>query len=169
MDEALSRQVEEFLYLEAELLDERKLREWLELLTDDMRYWMPIRHNTLERPQETVDELAKPGDGFYFDDDKKSLTLRVERFYSKSAWSELPPSRTRHMITNIRIKRVDGAELEVVSNFLVYRTRLETDKDMFVGARQDVLRRAGGSFLLARRTILLDQAVLDAKNISIFL
>jgi biphenyl 2,3-dioxygenase beta subunit len=165
----LRRSVEEFLYLEAELLDERRLRAWLELLTDDVRYWMPIRHNPLERPDDIREELAQPGEGFYFDDDKKSLALRVERFYTKSAWSELPPSRTRHLITNIRIKRDDGAELEVHSNFLVYRTRLETDKDMFVGARQDVLRRISGSFRIARRTILLDQAVLDAKNISVFL
>jgi 3-phenylpropionate/cinnamic acid dioxygenase small subunit len=169
MDNELHRQVEEFLYLEAELLDERKLRQWLELLTEDVRYWMPIRHNPMERPQDTAEELARPGEGFYFDDDKKSLALRVERFYSKSAWSELPPSRTRHLVTNVRIKRDDGAELEVHSNFLVYRTRLETDKDIFVGARQDVLRRVNGGFRIARRTILLDQAVLDAKNISIFL
>jgi biphenyl 2,3-dioxygenase beta subunit len=169
MDATLQRQVEDFLYLEAELLDERKLRQWLELLTDDVRYWMPIRHNPLDRPAETAEELAQPGEGFYFDDDKKSLTLRVERFYSKSAWSELPPSRTRHLVTNVRIKRDDGTELEVHSNFLVYRTRLETDKDMFVGARQDVLRRVDGGFRIVRRTILLDQAVLDAKNISVFL
>ena len=90
MNNELRREVEDFLYLEAELLDERKLREWLELLADDVRYWMPIRHNTLERPQEIVEELSKPGEAYYFDDNKKSLSLRVERVYSKSAWSELP-------------------------------------------------------------------------------
>jgi biphenyl 2,3-dioxygenase beta subunit len=169
MDNELRCQVEEFLYLEAELLDERKLREWLDLLTDDVRYWMPIRHNTLERPQEIAEELSKPGEDYYFDDDKKSLSLRAERVYSKSAWSELPPSRTRHLITNVRVKKDDGRELEVHSNFLVYRTRMETDKDMFVGTRQDILRRVNGGFKIARRTIVLDQAVLDAKNISVFL
>src|SRR5919106_2852765 len=127
MDNELRHSVEDFLYLEAELLDERKLREWLELLTDDVRYWMPIRHNALERPGEIAEELSKPGEGFYFDDDKKSLGLRVERIYSKSAWSELPPSRTRHLISNVRVKKDNGAELEVHSNFLVYRTRMETD------------------------------------------
>ncbi|HEX2227768.1 MAG TPA: aromatic-ring-hydroxylating dioxygenase subunit beta [Candidatus Binatia bacterium] len=161
--------VEDFLYFEAELLDERKLREWLELFTDDARYWMPIRHNTLERPQEISDELSKPGEGYYFDDNKENLRLRVERVYSKSAWSELPPSRTRHLITNARLKKDNGTELEVHSNFLVYRTRMETDKDLFVGTRQDILRRVNGSFKIARRTIILDQAVLDAKNISVFL
>ena len=169
MDNDLRREVEDFLYLEAELLDERKLREWLDLLTDDVRYWMPIRHNTLGRPEEITEELAKPGEGYYFDDDKKSLRLRVERVYSKSAWSELPPSRTRHLITNIRIKNVDGNEIAVQSNFLVYRTRMESDQDIFVGTRQDIMRRINGTFKIARRTIILDQAVLDAKNISVFL
>ena len=46
---------------------------------------------------------------------------------------------------------------------------MESDKDIFVGARQDLLRRSGESFKIARRTIILDQAVLDAKNISVFL
>jgi 3-phenylpropionate/cinnamic acid dioxygenase small subunit len=169
MDSELRRQVEDFFYLEAELLDDRKLREWLELLTDDVRYWMPIRHNTSERPQEIAEELSKPGEGYYFDDNKQNLALRVERVYSKSAWAELPPSRTRHLISNVRIKKDNGTEIEVHSNFLVYRTRMETDKDMFVGTRQDILRRINGSFKIAKRTIVLDQAVLDAKNISVFL
>lgn len=169
MDNDLHREVEDFYYLEAELLDERKLRVWLDLLADDLRYWMPIRHNTFGRPKEIAEELSRPGEGSYFDDDKQSLRLRVERVYSKSAWSELPPSRTRHLITNIRVKNESNNEIEVHSNFLVYRTRLESDQDLFVGARQDILRRTKGSFKIARRTIILDQAVLDAKNISVFL
>ena len=169
MDSELRHQVEDFLYFEAELLDNRKLREWLGLLTDDIRYWMPIRDNPLDRPENITDELAKPGEGFYFDDDIKSLRIRVERVYAKTAWAEMPPSRTRHLISNIRIKKDAGAEIEVHSNFLVYRTRMETDQDLFVGTRQDLLRRIGGAFKIARRTIILDQAVLSAKNISVFL
>jgi 3-phenylpropionate/cinnamic acid dioxygenase small subunit len=169
MDNDVRHQVEDFFYLEAELLDERKLREWLELLTDDVRYWKPIRHNPAERPDEIAQELSKPGDGYYFDDNKESLRLRVERVYSRTAWSEIPPSRTRHLVSNVRVKKDDGTEIEVHSNFLVYRTRMESDKDLFVGTRQDILRRVDGGFKIARRTIVLDQAVLDAKNISVFL
>lgn len=169
MDSELRRQVEDFLYLEAELLDDRKLREWLDLFTDDARYWMPLRHNPFERPADLTEELSKPGEGYYFDDDKKSLKIRVERVYAKNAWAEMPPSRTRHFVSNVRVKRDDGSELEVHSNFLVYRTRMETDQDMFVGERQDLLRRVNGSFKIARRTIILDQAVLAAKNISVFI
>ena len=165
----LRQRVEDFYYLEAELLDERKLREWFILLADDIRYWMPIRHNPLERPENISEELSKPGESYYFDDDIKSLKIRVERAYSKIAWAEVPPSRTRHLITNVRIKKDDGNEIAAHSNFLVYRTRMESDKDLFVGARQDILRRVGDTFQIARRTIILDQAVLDAKNISVFL
>jgi len=169
MADGLRQKIEEFYYLEAELLDERKLREWFALLADDIRYWMPIRHNLLARPENVSEELSKPGEGYYFDDDKNALKIRVERAYSKIAWAEVPPSRTRHLITNVRIKKDDGNEIASNSNFLVYRTRMESDKDLFVGERQDILRRVGASFEIARRTIILDQAVLDAKNISVFL
>jgi 3-phenylpropionate/cinnamic acid dioxygenase small subunit len=169
MDNELRHRIEDFLYHEAEVLDDRKLREWLDLLTDDVRYWMPIRYNPLNRPNEVSEELAKPGEGYYFDDDKKSLRIRVERVYSKNAWAEMPPSRTRHLISNVRIKKDDGSEIEVQCNFLVYRTRMETDQDIFVGTRKDTLRRVDGEFKIAKRTIILDQAVLSAKNISVFL
>ena len=169
MDSELRHRVEDFLFLEAELLDDRKLREWLDLLTDDVRYWMPLRHKLLERPEDLSDELAKPGEGYYFNDDKKSLRIRVERLYAKNAWAEMPPSRTRHLISNIRIKKDDGLEISVHSNFIVYRTRMEADQDIFVGTRQDLLRRVDGALKIVKRTIILDQAVLSAKNISVFL
>lgn len=169
MADPLRCQVEEFYYAEAELLDNRQFREWLQMLADDIRYWMPMRHNPLERPHDLQEELASPGEGFYFDDDKASLRIRVERVYAKNAWAEMPPSRTRHLISNVRIKKNDGSTIGVHANFLVYRTRLETDQDIFVGERQDLLRRVNGSFQIARRTIILDQAVLAAKNISVFL
>jgi 3-phenylpropionate/cinnamic acid dioxygenase small subunit len=168
MADDLRRDIEDFYYREAELLDDRKLREWFALLADDIRYWMPIRHNPLERPENPADELAKPGEGYYFDDDKESLRIRVERVYARNAWAEMPPSRTRHLITNVRVKKDDGRAVEVHANFLVYRTRMETDQDLFVGVRHDLLRRDDGGFKIARRTIILDQAVLRAKNISIF-
>jgi 3-phenylpropionate/cinnamic acid dioxygenase small subunit len=169
MADDLRRDIEDFYYREAELLDDRKLREWFALLADDIRYWMPIRHNPLERPENPADELAKPGEGYYFDDDKESLRIRVERVYARNAWAEMPPSRTRHLITNVRVKKDDGRAVEVHANFLVYRTRMEADQDLFVGVRHDLLRRDRGGFKIARRTIILDQAVLSAKNISIFL
>ncbi len=169
MDSELRQRIEDFYYLEADLLDDRKLREWLDLLADDIHYWMPIRDNPLHRPKELAEELSRPGEGYYFDDSKKTLKIRVERVYAGNAWAEVPPSRTRHFISNVRIKNDNGTEIQVESNFLAYRTRMETDQDLFVGTRKDILRRVNGGFKIARRTIILDQAVLSAKNISIFL
>jgi 3-phenylpropionate/cinnamic acid dioxygenase small subunit len=169
MNHELRHAVEDFFYFEAELLDDRRLREWLALLADDVHYWMPIRQNLLERPADVNDELSKPGEAYYFNDSKQTLNIRVERFYAKNAWAEMPPSRTRHLISNIRIKQDSGLEIEVHSNFLCYRTRMEKDQDIFVGTRHDLLRKASSSFKIARRMIILDQATLAAKNISVFL
>ena len=169
MDGELRHQIEDFLYLEAELLDERRLREWLELFTEDAHYWMPVRHNPLERPAELFEELSKPGESYYFNDSKETLRIRVERVYARTAWAEMPPSRTRRLISNVRIKQEGGGDIEAHSNFIVYRTRMEKDEDFFVGTRKDILRRVNGDFKIAQRTIILDQAILGAKNISIFL
>jgi len=133
MADSLRCEVEDFYYAEAELLDNRQFREWFTLLADDIRYWMPIRHNPLERSSDIKGELSKAGEGFYFDDDKASLRIRVERVYARNAWAEMPPSRTRHLVTNVRIKNDDGSAVEVHANFIVYRTRMETDQDLFVG------------------------------------
>lgn len=169
MNHALRHAIEDFFYFEAELLDDRRLRDWLDLLTDDVHYWMPVRHNPLERSADLNAELSKPGEVYYFNDTKNTLNARVERVYAKTAWAEMPPSRTRHLVSNIRVKKDSGSEIEVQSNFLCYRTRMERDQDLFVGTRHDLLRRADDKFRIARRKIILDQANLAAKNISIFL
>lgn len=168
MAECLQHAVEAFLYQEAALLDERRYREWVALFADDVRYWMPVRENALTGPGAVADELAPRGGNAYFDDDKPALRTRVERLYTGSAWAEIPPSRTRHLISNVRVTADDGATLEVHSSFLVYRSRLEHDRDLFVGGRVDRLRRVGEGFQIAQRTIVLDQAILAAKNLSIF-
>lgn len=168
MNLELRCEIEDFLFHEADLLDDRRFEEWLDLLTDDIRYWMPVRFNPQGKgPIEA--ELATPDGNYYFDDTRETLAIRVERLGLDNAWAEQPPSRTRHLITNIRIRDVQDSELDVHSNFLTYRTRLERDKDMFVGKRLDRIRRVDGRLKLARRTIILDEATLGAKNISIFL
>src|SRR5712671_3667143 len=98
MREGTIREVEQFLYRETRLLDERRFHEWLELFTDDVRYWMAGGRN----------RYPKTG----------------------KAWAEDPPSRTRHLLTNIEVEPGDAAsELEVYSNFTVYRSRSETEQD----------------------------------------
>ncbi|MBH0779838.1 3-phenylpropionate/cinnamic acid dioxygenase subunit beta [Nocardia bovistercoris] len=167
-------EVEQFYYLEAELLDDGRFTDWLDLLADDLEYWMPTRTNRLRRQQALA--IAARGDAAYYDETKESLAWRIRRFDSGMAWAEDPPSRTRHLVTNVAVHHVDPAEhpefgaedLVVRSAFLVYRNRLEREENVFAGGRTDILRPAGASFLLARRTILLDQNILQAKNISTF-
>jgi 3-phenylpropionate/cinnamic acid dioxygenase small subunit len=103
------------------------------------------------------------------DETLDSLTRRVVCLETGMAWAEDPPSRTRHLVTNVEVE--PGAapdELAVASNFIVYKNRAETEQDLFVGVRRDVLRRVDGALKVARRKIILDQSVLLAKNVAIF-
>jgi 3-phenylpropionate/cinnamic acid dioxygenase small subunit len=164
--------VEQFLYREARLLDDRRFREWLLLLTDDIDYSMPTRFNRLREGPNEQWEIEKELDELcFFEETKQSLTARVERFYTGMAWAEEPPSRTRHLITNIEVLDSDtDDEVLVFSSFLTYRSRLEGlagDEDFFVGRREDVLRRVDGEWKLARRRIITDAVVINAQNLSI--
>jgi 3-phenylpropionate/cinnamic acid dioxygenase small subunit len=161
---ALRFDAEEFLYHEAEMLDDRRLDEWLDLLTDDIHYWMPIRRTT--QAKETHLEFTKPGGVAFFDDDKSILTMRVQRLSVGRAWAEDPPSRTRHLITNVRVADINGDELTVHCNFQLYRTRLNSEEDSWTGRRVDVLRRINGELKLSKRHIFLDQTVILSQNLS---
>lgn len=164
-------EVEQFLYAEAQLLDEWRYREWFDLMADDLRYRAPLRKNRLRR-QRLEDEVADRGTEMaLFDDDKESLDVRVMQRETGKFWAEDPPSRTRHLISNVRVVLTadsDTGEYEVRSNFIVYRNRLETEVDIWAGERFDLLRRHGDSFKIARRTVLLDQNVVLSKNLSVF-
>ena len=93
----------------------------------------------------------------------------MARLATGMAWSEVPPSRTRHLVTNVQVEPgASESELRVRSYFMVYRTQLEHSQDVFVGERDDMLRKVGGAWKIARRTIVLDQAVLQSPNLSIF-
>ncbi|QXJ22608.1 aromatic-ring-hydroxylating dioxygenase subunit beta [Actinomadura graeca] len=175
----LQYRVEQFLYREAQLLDGWLWDEWAELFAEDVRYWMPLRKNRLRR-QRTADEAPQGIEIALIDDDHTALRTRVDQMKSGQHWAEDPPSRCRHLVTNVRVtpaggeRAGDGADgarsagLRVRSNFIVYRNRLETEVDIWAGERQDVLRPAGDSFRIAARTILLDQNVVLSKNLSVF-
>jgi 3-phenylpropionate/cinnamic acid dioxygenase small subunit len=160
-------EVEEFLYHEAELLDERRYEEWLELFTEDTHYWMPMRRNV---PADEPDrEFTREGtDVNWFDEGKDTLTRRVKQIRTGVHWAEQPPSRTCHMVSNVQILEARPEEVAVKSRFLLYRNRVETETDFLVGKREDLLRREGGLLRIARRKIILDQNVLLAKNLTVF-
>jgi 3-phenylpropionate/cinnamic acid dioxygenase small subunit len=160
----LQYEVEQFLYAEAALLDARRYRDWLGLLAEDIHYWMPIRRTVTTSDIER--EFTKPGDMAFFDDDLELLEMRVKKLEAGSAWSEDPPSRSRHFVSNVRITAVDGDEITVELAFHLYRTRLNTEVDSWVGRREDVLRRQDDSFRLVRRHIFLDQTLIRSTNMS---
>ncbi len=164
--QALWLELMQFYIREAWLLDERKYKEWLDLFTDDVLYFMPRRKNVPRR--ELHRELTPLGDLAILEEDKRNLEMRVARLDTGMAWAEDPPSRTRHMIGNIELAGEPGPELTVYSNFIVYRSRAESEEDFYVGARQDLLRRVDGALKIASRKMTLDQNVLSAKNVSIF-
>ena len=179
MKEETLREVEQFLYREARLLDNRRFSEWLELFSDDVRYWMPTRSNRyplnskaisiLDASRYEEEEISGEDELAFMEETKKTLQMRVARLDTGMAWAEDPPSRTRHIITNIEVEQTDVPDqLQVYSNFLMYRNRGERDEDFYVGSREDVLRREAGKLRICYRKIVLDQNVLLAKNISNF-
>ncbi len=168
----LERDVANFLYHEAEVLDERRYEEWLDLLTEDIRYWMPIRRNVklgdLDR------EFTREGqDVNWFDEGKDTLIRRVQQILTGVHWAEEPLSRLCHMVSNVQLMGaepsvVDPARVTVKSRFLIYRNRVETETDILVGKREDILRRVDGGWKVCRRKIVLDQNVLLTKNLTFF-
>lgn len=163
---ALRLEVETFYYDEAALLDARRFRDWLDLLAEDIHYWMPVRRTKISAQLDS--EFSKIGDMAFFDDDKKMLEMRVRRLETGYAWAEEPPSRTRHLVTNVRIVGVEGERITAESNFHLHRTRLNSDESNWLGLRRDELRREGGTLRIARRHIFLEQTVLLAPNLSNF-
>lgn len=167
----LQHTVEQFFYAEAELLDDHRYLDWITLWTEDCRYWMPVRVTKTIRERKT--EVAGPGMGSLADDDYGRLRGRVRRITSGQQWSEEPQSRTRHLLTNIRVTERGDGEIATRTNFYVYRSRLERHQDWFVGERFDVLRPAESDFpypyKIANRKIVLEQTTVLSPSISIFL
>ncbi len=163
----LQQQVEQFLFAEARLLDERRYRDWYALLAEDLRYVMPLRFNTLARERDH--ELSNDHESAWFDETRASIDVRLKRLETGMAWAEEPPSRVRHLISNVSIEDA-GEPLGVRSYFHVYRSRLERQVDQFTGERTDELRRADTAlgWQLVSRRIVLDQSTLLSNNLSLF-
>lgn len=155
-------QVEQFLYREAMLLDARRFDEWLGLFSVDTTYRAPVRVTR----EDTGD--AGVGDLCFFDDGYGELELRVQGLQVRSAWAEIPPSRSRRTISNVIVEPREDGDLLVHSNFLVYRSRLETVEHFFSGRREDVLRPRGeGDFQIRERLILFDNVAFQSDNLSL--
>lgn len=157
--------VHDFLDEEAELLDDRRFEEWLELFTDDLVYQAPVRITAKNGHREVIDEIS------HFDETKMSLGLRVRRLGTDVAWAEDPPSVTRRFVTNVKVGRGESSnEVTARTYLLLYRARGDRGThDLLSCVRHDVLRVVPDTFRIARRRVVLDQAVLGTKNLAVFL
>ena len=168
----LTQEIAEFLYAEAELLDERHYDDWLALLADDIRYWMPMRRNV--KYGDTTREFTREHEDIsWFDEGKETLTRRVRQIQTGIHWAEEPQSRIAHLVSNVQLLEATPSvnapqEVTTKCRFLIYRNRVETETDILVGKREDTLRRAGEGWQIARRKIILDQNVLLTKNLTFF-
>jgi 3-phenylpropionate/cinnamic acid dioxygenase small subunit len=158
---------EDFLVAEAALLDDRKFDEWLQLFADDLEYIVPVRTIRRRGNGSDIDWESR-----HFDDNKASMSLRVRRLTETDvAWAEDPPSFTRRMVTNFRYEPGPGdTELTVKTNLMLFRSRgTSGNHDLIAGERTDVLRLVEGQLKIAKRHVVLDQAMLGTKNLGVFL
>ncbi len=168
VDAETERSVQRFLFAEARTLDREAYSEWLDgFLDEDVHVWMPDMET---RNRSDGRGTFKYGDSAYFDDTMAELKVRVARYAEPSAWADNPATRHLHQITNIEAFETDDPKLVAVhSAFTNVRNRNETDQDIIHGRREDVLRRHGDGFKLARRRIFIVQNVLLSKNLNTFL
>lgn len=156
VDPYLQHEVEQFLFREADLLDTRRFDDWLALFAEDATYLSPIV------PVQQVPRAVPENEGFSIFNEKKSfLELRIKRLATRFAHAEQPPSRTRHLLSNVRVATDDAVGTIVADvNFIVFQSRLEDTEAFFVGARQDTLVRESGQLRIRRRRIVFDQRTL---------
>lgn len=161
-------EVEQTLYREARLLDDERLEEWLEMLTEDIHYYMPTAEARYRADKTDVThDLSRMA---WFNDDLEMLMIRVGRLLTGTAWAEDPPTRYAHLVTNIEVEYTDKPdEYRVYSNVFAYRNRNEKDEDVLVVRREDVWRRNGATLQLAKRFIKPTWNVLLSKNLNLFL
>lgn len=170
-DIQLLADIQTWLYREADLLDYRDYDTWLTLLHEDVRYFVPIVRNV---PRTGVNEFTAEGkDLAWMDEGIVTITKRVNQIKTNIHWAEEPPSRVSHLVTNSWIVDVEGEpgarRVTVSSRVFVYQNRIDDEVNNFVGKRKDVLVESDGSWLLLHRTVHLDQSVMLAKALTVFL
>ena len=153
-------QVEDFLYEEAALLDEWRLDEWLALFTDDATYSVPSTDLPDAEPDDTL---------FLIADDAARLRSRVEQLLGKTSWSESPHSRTRRLIGNVRIRKVEGDLVFATANFVVHRLRTNQHAT-YVGRYEYTFDCRGERMRIRDRRAILDlESLRDVGKVSFIL
>jgi 3-phenylpropionate/cinnamic acid dioxygenase small subunit len=157
------REVEQFLYYEADLLDRFALEEWFGLLTEDFSIRAPIRSYT--HPGTEHPEFSE--DGYYIKNGHTMVRERVTRLKKEYAWAENPRSRVRHVLGNVYVTETDEG-YDVINNQHVYRSKGDTaDNDTISAQRETTLRDTDDGFRIADRTVYLDDSIVSTDNITL--
>src|SRR5215831_12570100 len=137
MSDLTLAQLQEFIEREADLLDEQRFDEWLELFADDGVYWVPARPGQ-ESPLTHVS---------LFYDDKPTLRIRVERLKHPKIHSQTPRSKTVRVLSNFRLlPPADGAsEHCVTSKFVMLEDRPGVERRLFGGRYTHRIRADGAA------------------------
>jgi 3-phenylpropionate/cinnamic acid dioxygenase small subunit len=133
-------QVQQFLFREARLLDERRLQEWLALYADDAEYWVPYAWGQ-ERPQDHVS---------LFYETKSLLGMRVDRLERELSPLDSPMARVNHYLTNVTVE--EGAGLTARAQLLFVEHRRDEQR-WFAGRSSWRLRPRGDDFLIAAKRV----------------
>jgi p-cumate 2,3-dioxygenase beta subunit len=139
--------VQNFLFEECALIDAWQLDEWLTLYTDDAEYFVP--------PMDLDDSATPENSLFYIADDRKRLQERVLRLSKKTAHSEYPRSRVRHLVSNVRVLGENNGELKVDAAFVCYRTK-DGVTDVFMGRYDYLLRKTDDGLKVRAKRCHLD-------------
>jgi 3-phenylpropionate/cinnamic acid dioxygenase small subunit len=177
-DPGLLRQVEQFYYREARLLDERLYLQWLTLLSPDIRYLMPSRFVPLARGNtkepEQIHAIENELSGYEAgalpirEEGYGHLAQRAARALKPNAWAENPPPRTRRFVTNIEVEPLPGGRLRVFGNFQLFHSQHGRPDHLFAGQRRDVLELADGAFRIAEREVILDSDIVRGASVALF-
>lgn len=135
---ALKEQVEQLLFLQSELLDNKNWQGYLDLFAPDGVYWMPVAPEQTDWQREAS----------IFAEDKLMMEVRMGRVTHPTAWSQAPMWMTNHLVGNIAIESVTPKEVVVRSRFHMMELR------------RDNVRHFGGTY---RHTLVRSKTGLRIK------
>lgn len=152
-------ELEDFLYLEAALLDDWDLDGWLALFVAGARYFVP--------PAGAADDADPATTLFYIADDYHRLTERVKRLKKRTAHAEFPRSRCRRMVSNVRILGGDDEQFAATSNYVTWRSKMGHTDTFFGHHRYELTRRDGVIRILSKTTFLDQDDIREQGKVSI--
>lgn len=157
-----------FLDREAELIDSRRYRDWLDLVVEDFSYRVPVPITP-----DSPDAPHFDPDGMIIDETRETLTehwfRRFEPDLWEMAWGEVPPVRLRHLVGNVRVRVIEEGVYDVRSNALVTGTRQSGQSNLLAVERFDVVESTAELTRLRSRFVVAESTVLEFASLRVVL